>query len=115
MYITATAGGFDNRLGAGTPFPSEDIELVGRLSQMGWYGLYAPGPTVLHRHGRRYKSEAIRLMADYDRGRGAYYASIMRYPSCRMSTIKHWFQSMRQQHLHSSFREIMGAVRYLTM
>jgi len=108
------AGGFDIRLGAGTSFPSEDIEIVGRLSQMGWHGLYAPGPTVRHHHGRKSKEDVNRLMKHYDWGRGAYYAAMMRYPSCRISTIKHWFFKMRQQHLHSSFREIMGAFRYIT-
>src|SRR4051794_35573556 len=46
-------GGFDDRLGAGTPFPCEDIDACARASFAGWWGGYAPGPTVLHAHGRK--------------------------------------------------------------
>jgi len=72
------AGGFDERLGAGTPFPCEDIEMATRASLLGFTGVQLPAPTVYHDHGKGAGSrEALQTEADYDVGRGAYYASLV--------------------------------------
>jgi hypothetical protein len=71
-------GGFDERLGAGTPFPCEDIELCTRASRAGYTGILMPEAKVLHHHGRK---PGDRTLAEtelgYDRGRGAYIASLL--------------------------------------
>jgi GT2 family glycosyltransferase len=72
------AGVFDPRLGAGTPFPCEDIEMATRASLAGFTGVQLPEPVVYHHHGRKAGSpEADETVRQYDFGRGAYYASLL--------------------------------------
>ena len=72
------AGPFDPELGAGTPFSCEDIEMVARASRHGFIGARVPGFTVYHHHTRlRGSPEAEKTMLEYDRGRGAYYATLL--------------------------------------
>ena len=72
------AGLFDARLGAGTPFPCEDIEMAARASLAGFTGVQLPEPAVYHHHGRKAGSpEAQETLRQYDFGRGAYYASLL--------------------------------------
>jgi glycosyltransferase involved in cell wall biosynthesis len=71
-------GGFDERLGAGTPFPCEDIEMATRASLAGFVGIQLPSVKVFHHHGRRAGSpEADATVEAYDYGRGAYYAGLL--------------------------------------
>jgi GT2 family glycosyltransferase len=71
-------GPFDARLGAGTPFPCEDIEMAARASLAGFTGVQLPQPAVYHHHGRKAGSaEAEETLRQYDFGRGAYYASLL--------------------------------------
>ena len=73
-----TAGFFDECMGAGTRFPCEDIEMACRASHHGYAGALLPGFTVYHHHGRKKDSpEALETIHSYDRGRGAYYASLL--------------------------------------
>lgn len=71
-------GLFDEALGAGTPFPCEDIDMACRASRHGFTGVLLPDPVVYHDHGRRIGSaEAQQTLESYDAGRGAYYAKLM--------------------------------------
>lgn len=106
------AGGFNLLLGAGTRFPAEDIEIVGRLSAKGWAGLYTPDPIVRHHHGRKSNYERKKLLAGYDIGRGAYFLSMLEHPTVRVSAMKHWCWKIRTQSLGRTVRELSGAVGY---
>ena len=82
-----SVGGFDDNLGAGTPFPCEDIDLVQRLSSAGWDGGYDPRPFVEHHHRRRGEDALRGLMRSYDLGRGAHYAKCLLVSELRWRII----------------------------
>lgn len=104
-------GGFDVRLGAGTPFPAEDIELVGRLCAEGERGIYLPDVTVRHHHGRRTQEEVKKLFDGYERGAGAYYALMLRRPGLMKLKVAYgWIMRSIRRKPHRSLREI-GAIR----
>ena len=67
-------GGFDHSLGAGTPFPAEDLDAAAAVSWAGYRIAYDPRVVVAHHHGRKTANEAQKLMRTYDAGRGAYFA-----------------------------------------
>lgn len=71
-------GGFDEALGAGTPFGCEDIDLCTRASLAGYTGVLLPDAKVFHHHGRKSGGAALAAAErGYDRGRGAYYARLI--------------------------------------
>lgn len=77
-HVFEAIGMFRPDMGAGTPFPCEDIEMVCRASNAGFGGILIPELKVFHDHGRRRNSsEALRVIESYDNGRGAYYASLL--------------------------------------
>lgn len=109
-------GGFDPELGAGTPFPCEDIDAVAAVLWAGFKGRYDPRPLVLHHHRRR-PPDVPRLRAGYDRGRGAYYAKFLLRPECRRAYAAGWLGEVRK-HLNGAglarlFRELRSAAAYL--
>lgn len=115
--------GFDEMLGAGTRFPSEDVDFLSRASAAGFRGAYDPGPVVLHHHRRRSQQQVAIINRAYDLGRGAYYMKAIMDSSRRKKAIKHWYWSIRSNilrsiraasttWLHSAF-EIEGALIYL--
>jgi len=108
-----SVGGFDPRLGVGTSLPSEDIEMVNRLSAQGWPGLYTPEPVVYHHHGRKTSADAEKLRRGYDHGRGAYYMALLLNPGLRIQALRFWFWCIRHQELQRTQREIHGALDYL--
>jgi len=68
-------GNFSEDLGAGTPFPCEDIEFATRASFAGFTGALLPSVIVYHHHERKPGSlESDATLRGYDIGRGAYYA-----------------------------------------
>ena len=70
----AAVGGFDERLGPGTPYPAaEDNDLCRRLLEAGCRIVFDPGAVVYHRAWRPW-SEHASLRYDYGRGQGAFYA-----------------------------------------
>jgi len=116
-------GGFDERLGAGTRFPCEDIDAVASALWAGIPGVYDPRPVVYHHHGRRAKFEIEKLMRSYDEGRGAYYAKYVLQKASRSKYVTAWIASivkeciyeLRNGHLPTmgqSFRELCSGVRF---
>jgi GT2 family glycosyltransferase len=109
-------GGFDPELGAGTPFPCEDIDAVAAVLWAGYKGRYDPRPLVLHHHRRR-EADVPRLRAGYDRGRGAYYAKFLLRPECRRAYVAGWLGEVRKNlngaGLGQLFRELRAAAAYL--
>ena len=106
-------GGFDDRLGSGTPFPCEDIEIVGRLSAAGRSGLYSPLPSVYHHHRRRAGPDITNLRKQYDAGRGAYYAAMMMIPGMRLRAFMSWAPRAIKRGPLAALREISAAYRYV--
>lgn len=116
--VFEVAGLFREDMGAGTPFPCEDIEMVCRASNAGFRGMLLPGLRVLHDHGRRRDSpEAWRAIESYDYGRGAYYASLL----CegRLDVLKLWHQrylaldGLNRDQLLKLARELKAAADFL--
>lgn len=109
-------GGFDPELGAGTPFPCEDIDAVAAVLWAGFRGRYDPRPLVHHHHRRRLP-DVPRLRAGYDRGRGAYYAKFLLRPDCRRAYAAGWLHETRMNlngaGLVRLFRELRSAAAYL--
>jgi GT2 family glycosyltransferase len=67
-------GGFDPRLGPGTPFPgAEDSDLGFRLLEAGYRILYVPGATVNHR-AWRLAEDYLPLRWGYGVAQGAFFA-----------------------------------------
>lgn len=81
--------GFDRALGAGTPFPSEDIDAVAAGIWSGDAGLFDPRPTILHHHRRRLPDVSPQV-ARFDAGRGAYYAKYVLRADSRSAYLADW-------------------------
>ena len=109
-------GGFDRALGAGTPWPCEDIDAVAATLWAGMGARFDPRPVVAHHHGRR-MADLPRLEAGYDRGRGAYYAKYLLRPDSRRACWRGWWRQANRGHYRSSLRrlnnEILAASRYV--
>lgn len=66
-------GPFDERLGAGTMFPSaEDNDLCYRLLQAGFTVEYRPEVVAVHR-AWRHEKDVFKVKFDYGRGQGGFY------------------------------------------
>lgn len=108
--------GFDPELGAGTRFPCEDMDAIAAVLWAGFKGRYDPRPLVLHHHRRRLP-DVPRLMAGYDRGRGAYYAKFLLRADSRRTYATGWLKQVRNHldgaHLLRFFRELRSAAVYL--
>lgn len=120
--VFETLGGFNEALGAGTPFPCEDIELCTRASLRGYTGLLIPAAKVLHHHGRKTGSPALaETHRGYDRGRGAYFAHLI--ASGQSSVFELWAKGphfkgqgpMPPNALNILRNEMRGAADYLDM
>jgi GT2 family glycosyltransferase len=71
-------GAFDERLGAGSTYPSsEDNDLCFRLLEAGYEIVYEPAAVVYHRAWRPPRAY-LPLRWQYGRGQGAYYAKHFR-------------------------------------
>ena len=109
-------GGIDPCLGAGTPFPCEDIDTVAKILWTGVGARYDPRPTVWHHH-RRKAVDIPALAKGYDRGRGAYYIRFLVRPDTRTTYFRGWMaqaaagQSVRG--LIRLAREMQSAAYYL--
>jgi GT2 family glycosyltransferase len=67
-------GGFDTRLGAGTPFRCEDIDYCTRASWAGFLGAHVPELVVYHHHGRKPGKDIRELERANQYADGAFYA-----------------------------------------
>lgn len=68
-------GLFDERLGPGTRIPgAEDTDITQRAFYKNWTIKFAPEIVAKHFHGRKEKSEATKIYANYSEGTGALYA-----------------------------------------
>jgi GT2 family glycosyltransferase len=114
-------GGFDERLGAGTPFPCEDIDAAAAALWSGASGAYDPRAVVYHHHGRRTEREAQALRRSYDAGRGAYYAKYILREDSRPEYLAAWRRSIEDECVEArrrgrlprqSLREIASGVRW---
>lgn len=113
------AGMFNEGMGAGTPFPCEDIDMAARASHSGFTGARLPGFTIFHHHGRKRGSlDAEKTVASYDFGRGAYYGSLL--SSGLGSTWSYWGRDSlggaklpSDVQLRKLSRELRGASEYL--
>jgi GT2 family glycosyltransferase len=67
-------GGFDERLGAGGPYPAADDNDLGfRLLEAGYRIRYEPAAVVYHRAWRSNR-DYLKMRWNYGRGKGGYYA-----------------------------------------
>jgi hypothetical protein len=112
-------GLFNVALGAGTPFPCEDIEMVARAARAGFVGGQLPGFTVYHDHGRiRNSPEALETIHGYKRGSGAYYAELI-LSGNESAWPFWWHKTYVQNHLPPVHRlqmlgiEMQAAAEYL--
>lgn len=110
------AGGFDRRLGAGTPFPAEDIDAAAAVVWSGFAGRYDPRPIVHHHHGRKTEDMAAQFQR-YDRGRGAYYAKYVVRADTRRVYLADWRERcgplLRMRRPHVAAAEMMGALGFV--
>jgi len=107
-----SVGGFDERFGAGAFFPCEDVDVMARMSALGWQGAFDPRPLVYHHHRRATKREAFRLMRQYDRGRGAYYSKCILNPKLRMVYLRNWYRAIRRQSGGTTARELVASAEF---
>lgn len=105
--------GFDDRLGAGTPYACEDIDLIARISAQGWRGAYDPRLLVYHHHGRRTEEQVAMLRRTYYRATGAYYAKCLLDRRLRRAYLAGWAEQIRSQGKRRTIREILSAGRFL--
>lgn len=91
----ARSGGFDPYLGAGTPYPCEDIEAVARVVARGYAAVFDPHPRVQHDHGRTI-ADLPKVMSAYSRGRGAYFANRLSDPMTRDACRARWLSTSRE-------------------
>jgi GT2 family glycosyltransferase len=98
----AAVGGFDERLGPGTPFPAaEDNDFGYRLLEAGYRICYVPTAALYHRAWRQPR-DYLPLRWNYGRGQGAYYAKYLdlhdRYMLRRMAANfkNHCLEGLRQ-------------------
>ena len=106
-------GGFDVRLGPGTPLSAEEVDVMARVSGLGWKGAYDPRPVVYHHHRRKLASDAQKAMTGYDLGRGAYYLKGMLNPSIRSPYFKAWLRAIPRQNPRRTLRELRGSAMYV--
>lgn len=82
--VLEAIGGFDERLGAGTPAMSGgDVDALSRASATGHVGIYEPRIAVHHHHGRKTGEEGRSVMSAYDVGRGAFFVKCLLDPRRR--------------------------------
>lgn len=109
-------GGIDPLLGAGTPFPCEDVDAVARIVWAGFDAVFDPRPRVQHDH-RRTEAHRTELMRSYDRGRGAYLAKFAFGPDSGATYRQTWLAAARRSAypaaIDHKFREIVSGFAYL--
>lgn len=106
-------GGFDERLGAGTPYKSgEDTDVLRRFSAAGLRGVYDPSAVVLHHHGRKTRTEEEKLLAGYSLGVGACMMKYCLHKPTRSIYLRRWYWRLRQSPYRRACRELLAGVRF---
>ena len=106
-------GGVDPELGAGTPFPCEDIDAVAATLWLGQEAWFDPRPVVRHHHGRK-AGDVPKLKRGYDQGRGAYYAKYLLRRDSRGPYLSGWLSQVFATRGFTRFaRELQSAAAYL--
>ena len=102
--VLTQTGGYDERLGAGMPFASEDTDLAAAVLWSGVMGVHDPRPVVYHHHGRRTNVEYTKLMKYYFTGDGAYYAKYVLRRDSRGTYLSAWLRSIGNDCIWSARR-----------
>jgi len=110
--VLEAIGGFDPKLGPGTPFICEDVDLAARASAAGWVGGYFPEMLVYHHHGRKTQAEEAALIRGYGWGRGAYFAKFIFTRRTRLQYFKRCYWQWRTLPFPALRREVWGALKY---
>ena len=108
------SGGFDPALGAGTPYPCEDIDAVAAVIWSGYEAWFDPRPLIYHHH-RRKPADLPVLHRNYDRGRGAFYAKWSGRRGSRVLFLRKWITSSKHNpyyKLPNFVSEMGGSLRY---
>lgn len=112
----SAVGGFDPMLGAGTPFPCEDIAVAAAVLWSGERIRFEPRAVVWHHHRRRV-ADVDKLFMGYDRGRGAYFAKFLLRRDTRRAYALGWWTVARRRRgkggLVRTTRELAAAREYL--
>jgi len=111
----AAVNGMDPELGAGTPFPCEDIDVIVAVLWAGFEGYFDPRPMVRHDHGRS-DADMPALMRSYDRGRGGFFAKYILRADTRLTFLLGWLRSAWHRRdwagLRALWTEMATAVQY---
>ena len=108
------AGGFDSRFGPGAPFfNAEEVELLARISNVGWPGAYDPRPLVYHHHGRKNGWDEWRVVRSYERGRGGYYAKCLLNRTMRAIYLSNWWKGLKQQSWNTTVLEFVSGIEFV--
>lgn len=110
--VLEQVGGLDPSLGAGTPFPCEDVDVIARTVWAGFEARYDPRPTVRHDHGRT-QADVPKLMRSYDDGRGAYYAKFIARAQTFDAYARAWVVHRSDGPLSVFIREAKSGFKYL--
>lgn len=106
-------GGFDPALGPGGVFNFEDLDMSSRAAAAGYAGGFFPGPVVRHHHRRRLPRDVRALQRSYDRGRGAYFASLLLRRQAPRALAHHVRRSLAWKPGGAIAREILSALHYV--
>ena len=111
-------GGFNEKLGPGTPFICEDIEMAARASMAGFLGAQVPFFNVVHHHKRLKESvEADLTDKSYDyRARGLLRGSPLSRapPAWQLWASCTDLRNIRDQRVRMQLvRELEAAAKYL--
>jgi GT2 family glycosyltransferase len=109
------AGGFDVRLGPGTPFLADDWDMQTRVAALGWAGGYFLGPTVSHHHGRK-REHAKALIRLYNMGSGSVCLKLLADPRTRWNYLPHILRRIlgdMKTHPLKIVQQIHGAMLFL--
>lgn len=106
-------GGFDPLMGAGTPFPCEDCDILLRASNNGMRGKYCPNIVVSHHHRRRTPEDLAKLDKAYLEGRGAYFMKALVDLQKPGRTARMWYYSAKMWGLNAFVKEVYSGINYL--